>query len=107
MGGADDGIPPSEVHAFDTAMTAAGVEHEIVIYPGASHGFFDIRHAEFTDACADAWRRTLAFIDREPAPRSPHHATVGLDERAVAADAAVGVRAAETAISSSPARGEG
>jgi len=37
MGGADDGIPPSAVHAFDTATGAAGVEHEIVVYPGAPH----------------------------------------------------------------------
>ena len=106
MGGADDGIPPSEVHAFDTALTAAGVEHEIVVYPGTPHGFFDIRHAEFTDACADAWQRTLAFIGRQPAPRRPHHATAGLDERPASADATAGMRAAETATSSSPARGE-
>jgi carboxymethylenebutenolidase len=64
MGGADEGIPPSEVHAFDTALTTAGVEHEIVVYPGAPHGFFDVRHAEFADACADAWQRTIAFIAR-------------------------------------------
>ena len=99
MGGADDGIPPSEVRAFDTALTAAGVEHEIVVYPGAPHGFFDIRHAEFTDACADAWQRTLAFIDRESAPRSPHRAT--------AAGPTAIVRAAETAASSSSVLGEG
>jgi len=79
MGGADDGIPPSEVHAFDTALAAAGVEHEVVVYPGAPHGFFDIRHAEFADACADAWQRTLAFIDHGPEPAPP--ATADLPAR--------------------------
>jgi len=64
MGGADQGIPPAEVAAFDAALTSAGVEHEVVVYPDAPHGFFDARQAEFADASADAWRRTLRFIQR-------------------------------------------
>jgi carboxymethylenebutenolidase len=64
MGGADAGIPLSEVEAYDAALTAAGVEHEVVVYANAPHGFFDLKHAEFADACADAWRRTLAFIEQ-------------------------------------------
>jgi dienelactone hydrolase/RimJ/RimL family protein N-acetyltransferase len=63
MGGADDGIPPADVDAFHAALAAAGIEHEIVVYPGAPHGFFDVKHAEHAEACADAWQRTLAFID--------------------------------------------
>jgi carboxymethylenebutenolidase len=51
------------VEAFTAALTAAGVEHEVVVYPNAPHGFFDLKYAEFADACADAWRRTLAFIE--------------------------------------------
>src|SRR5262249_29154829 len=64
MGGADEGIPPSQVEAFDAALTAAGVVHEVVVSPNAPHGFFDLKQAEFADACANAWRRTLAFIAR-------------------------------------------
>ena len=64
MGGADAAIPADVVAEFDAALTAAGVEHEIVTYPGAPHSFFDRRYEEFADASADAWQRTLAFIDR-------------------------------------------
>jgi carboxymethylenebutenolidase len=61
----DDKNITAEVNAeFDEALTAAGVEHEIVTYPGAPHSFFDRRHEEFADDSADAWRRTLAFIER-------------------------------------------
>ncbi len=62
FGGADEGIPPAEVAAFDTALTTAGVEHQIVSYPGAPHSFFDVRHDEYAEACADAWERVLAFL---------------------------------------------
>jgi carboxymethylenebutenolidase len=84
MGGADDGIPAAEVEAFETALVAAGVPHEVVVYLRAPHGFFDLEHAELADACTDAWRRTLAFIDRHrrrsvghPAARRPLPATAG------------------------------
>jgi carboxymethylenebutenolidase len=42
----------------------AGVEHEIVIYPGAPHGFFDDCQEDHAAAAGDAWTRVLAFIDR-------------------------------------------
>jgi carboxymethylenebutenolidase len=62
FGGADEGIPPDQVEAFDDALAEAGVEHEIVTYPGAPHSFFDRRYEEHAEACADAWRRILAFL---------------------------------------------
>jgi carboxymethylenebutenolidase len=62
FGGADEGIPPDQVEAFDGALAEAGVEHEIVTYPGAPHSFFDRRYEEHAEACADAWRRILAFL---------------------------------------------
>jgi len=61
-GGADPSIPPEAVEAFDQALTAAGVEHRSVVYPGAPHSFFDRKSAEFADASADAWRQVLDFI---------------------------------------------
>ncbi|HLW85360.1 MAG TPA: dienelactone hydrolase family protein [Candidatus Sulfotelmatobacter sp.] len=63
FGGADHGIPPSDVAAFNDALKAAGVEHEIEVYPGAPHSFFDVKYAEHGEACADAWRRVLRFIE--------------------------------------------
>jgi carboxymethylenebutenolidase len=33
-----------------------------VTYPGAPHSFFDRRYEEHAEACADAWRRMLAFL---------------------------------------------
>ena len=61
-GGADQGIPPEQLEAFERSLAEAGVEHEIVTYPGAPHSFFDRRYEEHADACADAWRRVLAFL---------------------------------------------
>ncbi|HEY7526216.1 MAG TPA: dienelactone hydrolase family protein [Candidatus Limnocylindria bacterium] len=62
-GGADRGITPHVVERFVSALRAAGVEHESVVYPGAPHSFFDRHQAEFADASADAWRRMLEFMD--------------------------------------------
>jgi len=62
--GADQNITAELNEAFDQALTEAGVEHEVVAYPGAPHSFFDRKQEEFADASEDAWSRTLAFIDR-------------------------------------------
>ena len=64
MGGADEGIPISVVKEFEQALEDAGVEHEIAIYEGAPHSFFDRKFAEFADASEDAWRRVLAFVEQ-------------------------------------------
>jgi carboxymethylenebutenolidase len=44
------------------ALEAAGVRHDITVYPGMEHSFFD--HAEPGNAtvCADAWLRVVAFL---------------------------------------------
>jgi len=64
QGGDDPGIPVEDSKAFDEALDAAGVEHEVVIYPGAPHSFFDRKQEEFADASEDAWNRVLAFLER-------------------------------------------
>jgi carboxymethylenebutenolidase len=64
QGGDDPGIPVAESKAFDEALTAAGVEHEVVIYPGAPHSFFDRKHEEYAAESEDAWNRVLAFVER-------------------------------------------
>jgi carboxymethylenebutenolidase len=61
--GDDRNITPAVNEAFDRALTDAGVEHELVIYQGAPHSFFDRRHDDFAAASEDAWRRVLGFLE--------------------------------------------
>jgi carboxymethylenebutenolidase len=65
FGGADQGIPREVVEGFRGALDAAGVSNEIVIYDGAPHSFFDRTYAEHADACDDAWRRILGFVNQD------------------------------------------
>jgi carboxymethylenebutenolidase len=62
QGGDDAAIPAEDSRGFDNALTAAGVEHEVVIYDGAPHSFFDRKQEEFAAASEDAWNRVLAFV---------------------------------------------
>jgi len=62
FGGADQGISASDVHTFDEQLGKAGVQKEIVIYPGAPHSFFDRRAVEYAEASTDSWQRVLSFI---------------------------------------------
>ena len=64
QGGDDPGIPPEESQAFDDALTAAGVEHEVVVYPRAQHSFFDRKYEDFAADSEEAWNRVLAFLER-------------------------------------------
>jgi carboxymethylenebutenolidase len=61
-GGADQGIGPEGVLAFETALDEADIEHRSVIYRGAPHSFFDRHSAEHADAAADAWHQVLEFM---------------------------------------------
>jgi carboxymethylenebutenolidase len=61
--GDDQNITAEINEAFEQALTAAGIEHELVVYDGAPHSFFDRKQEEFQDASDDAWSRTLAFIN--------------------------------------------
>ena len=63
FGGADPSIPAELRDEFHHALTASGVEHEFVVYPGAPHSFFDRSHNDHHTECDDAWRRTLRFLD--------------------------------------------
>jgi carboxymethylenebutenolidase len=48
---------------LEAELTAAGVTHDIKIYPGARHSFFnDQGRAYDASASIDAWRRTLDFL---------------------------------------------
>jgi carboxymethylenebutenolidase len=61
--GADEHILPEHNAAFDEALTRAGVEHDVVVYDGAPHSFFDRKQEQFADASDDAWNRVLAFVE--------------------------------------------
>ena len=61
--GADQNITADDNAAFEAALQGAGVEHEVVTYPGAPHSFFDRKQEEFTAASDDAWAKVLAFIE--------------------------------------------
>lgn len=62
FGGADQGIPAEAVETFEDALAATGLPHEVVIYPGAPHSFFDRKADDFAETSADAWERVLAFV---------------------------------------------
>ena len=59
-----DFTPQEAFHDFDKKLTEAKVPHEMHIYEGAPHSFFDRGFAEWKEACDDAWRRMLAFIKK-------------------------------------------
>ena len=69
MGGDDPSIPLDAVERFRAALEEAGTPHEVVVYPGAPHSFFDRHYEQFADDSADAWRRIMEFIGRN-APTS-------------------------------------
>jgi carboxymethylenebutenolidase len=60
FGGADQGIPAESIARFDSALKGP---HELVVYEGAPHSFFDIHHDAHRQACRDAWARVLAFCE--------------------------------------------
>jgi carboxymethylenebutenolidase len=62
--GADQNITAQHNAALDEALTTAGVEHEVITYEGAPHSFFDRKQEDFAEASADAWQRTLDFIEK-------------------------------------------
>ena len=63
FGGADPSITPEAIAEFDRALTAAGVEHRFVSFPGAPHSFFDRKFTEFAEQNAAAWTEVLAFVN--------------------------------------------
>jgi len=64
IAGADAATPREAFVDFDRTLTEAKVPHEMQIYEGAPHSFFDRTFAEWKDACDDAWGRILAFVKK-------------------------------------------
>jgi carboxymethylenebutenolidase len=60
----DGGIPLASVEAMRTALIRAGSPSEIVVYPGAQHGFHaDYRASYDAEAATDGWARLLAHFE--------------------------------------------
>lgn len=60
----DDYFNPEAVAQLEAVLTDAGVEHEMFIYAGADHAFFNDDRPEVYDAAAaaQAWERVTAFF---------------------------------------------
>jgi carboxymethylenebutenolidase len=62
FGADDETVGRDAPHEYREALNQVGAEHEIAVYPGAAHSFFD-RHAESQkENCASAWERVLQFM---------------------------------------------
>ena len=64
FGDADPYTPAADIEALRTAWSGR-TDYEIVVYPGAEHGFVHDpdRPAHRADDAADAWTRVLKFLD--------------------------------------------
>ena len=62
IAGADGATTPQQNKEFDQELTKAKVPHEVHVYDGAPHSFFDRTYEQWKDACDDAWRRMLDFV---------------------------------------------
>jgi carboxymethylenebutenolidase len=64
FGDRDSSIPQSDVQAIRKRLAMQPREHEIVVYPGAEHGFnCDERESFHPEASADAWKRTIKWLE--------------------------------------------
>lgn len=62
-GGADTGIPKSQVEAFSAALKRAGKDCQFIIYPEAPHGFAaDYRPSYRAAAATDGWQHLLQWF---------------------------------------------
>jgi carboxymethylenebutenolidase len=63
LAGTEDMLTPAEdFRAFGGELDDVGVEHELVLYDGAPHAFFDVAAGDWAAECADAWERLLSFV---------------------------------------------
>lgn len=64
LAGADQATPAEKFQEFDRLLTEHRVPHELHTYEGAPHSFFDRTYEQWKDACDDAWRRMLDFVQK-------------------------------------------
>jgi carboxymethylenebutenolidase len=69
FGDDDRSIPIDDVETLRDGLRAASVETDVVRYAGAGHGFHCDHRADYAPhAAADAWRRTISWLERHLAP---------------------------------------
>ena len=67
----DSGPSPESVAAFEAALQAAGVDHDLHIYDDVNHGFWlrvDQEPQVRAGPARDAWNRLMAYLDRTLGP---------------------------------------
>jgi carboxymethylenebutenolidase len=65
FGEADTGPSPADARKMFDMLKQANSADEIVVYPGAGHGFFaDYRPSYNATAAADAWKRCTGWFDK-------------------------------------------
>lgn len=62
--GEDAMITRENVIEFEAALNSLNIENEITIYEGAEHGFLNEENYNQPGAAGDAWKQTLAFLER-------------------------------------------
>lgn len=64
FGEQDTSIPMAEVEAIRNRLDMQSRAHEVIVYPGAGHGFFcDERSSFKPQAADDAWKRTRKWLE--------------------------------------------
>lgn len=65
FGSLDGWCPPEHVRELGERLATAGKVHELYEYPGAGHAFHEFHRPQVYRpvAAADAWRRSLSFLD--------------------------------------------
>ena len=72
FGSEDSAIPPKEVKAFEQAMRDLDKDVTVEIYEGANHAFANPSGERYdAKAAADAWQKTIAFLDEHLAVEAP------------------------------------
>jgi carboxymethylenebutenolidase len=67
FGAEDRGIKPEAVQAFEKAMKEASKSADLKIYAGAGHAFQNANNklSYHQNSAEDAWKRTLAFLNKQ------------------------------------------
>ncbi len=67
-GAEDAAIPLEDVERLRSTLAAQHVPHDVQVYPGAGHAFFNSGRMHHEPSAADSWRRTLEWFGAHLAP---------------------------------------
>ena len=72
FGDQDDSISVEDVRNFEGALNSIGIPNEIYLYEGVGHAFANPSRDSYAPAqTADAWQKTLAFLENSTRTSSP------------------------------------